>query len=96
MKTLYKYLQLFIELLKVNILTRFITSILLVAIFLKISEYHSGFLPVAIAFTIYPIWLSFWLLLFGLVLNPIRDLLPRSWFTKKIIPVLDKFVNKWT
>ncbi len=83
----------FIELLKVNKLTRLVTGIILASLCLKLSEYSDFWFYTAIVFAIYPIWLTFWMFIYAWIINPIRENRPNSKFAKKFIPKLDKFVD---
>lgn len=94
MNRILKGLKFFFELLKYNKLSRLGVSLLLFAIFLKLSEYNSRFMYLAIAFSIYPVWMAFWLLMYGWILNPIRENLPKSWFARKVIPFLDNIIDR--
>ena len=84
----------FIELLKVNKLTRLATGLILASVCLKLSEYAHFWIYLAIAFAIYPIWLTFWMFIYAWIINPIRENMPNSKFAKNIIPKIDKFVDK--
>ena len=94
MNKISKGLKSFFKLLKYNTLSRLGISLLLFVIFLKLSEYDSVYKYPAILFSIYPLWLAFWMLMYGWVINPIREGLPNSWFAKKVIPHIDKLVNR--
>ncbi len=84
----------FIELLKVNKLTRLITGLVLASVCLKLSEYNQFWIYLAIVFAIYPVWLIIWLFIYAWIINPIRENFPNSKFTKNIIPKIDKFVDR--
>lgn len=93
-KKAFEKFKLFIELLKVNTLTRFITSLVLTAVSYTLSQHFPIWIYPAILFGIYPVWLTFWMLLYAWILNPIRDRWPNSKFSK-ILLRLDKNVNRW-
>ena len=84
----------FIELLKVNKLAKLITGLVLASVCLKLSEYANFWIYLAIAFAIYPIWLTFWMFMYAWIINPIRENMPNSKFAKNIIPKIDKFVDR--
>jgi hypothetical protein len=86
-------LNFFFQLLKFNKLTRLVTGLVLWAVCLKLSETWSFFGYLSIIFVIYPVWLLFWMLMYGWILNPIGDGFPNSWFSKKVIPFIDKMVD---
>lgn len=83
-----------IELLKVNKLSRLVIGLVLASVCLKLSEYNDFWIYPAILFAIYPVWLIFWMLIYGWIINPIRENLPNSWVAKKVIPFLDNIVDK--
>ena len=92
-KRIVEGMEFFVQLLKTNKLTRLLTGFFLTIICMKLSETWSFFGYLAFVFAIYPIWLTFWLLIYAWVVNPIRDGLPNSWFAKKAIPFIDKMVD---
>ena len=92
-KKIVEGMKFFTQLLKTNKLTRLLTGFFLVVICMKLSETWSFFDYLAILFAIYPIWLTFWLLIYAWVINPIRDGFPNSKFSKKVIPFIDKMVD---
>jgi hypothetical protein len=92
-KKIVEGMKFFIQLLKTNKLTRLLTGFFLVVICMKLSETWSFFDYLTILFAIYPIWLTFWLLIYAWVINPIRDGFPNSKFSKKVIPFIDKMVD---
>lgn len=94
MKKIIDSLRFFFELLKVNKLTRLITGILISIIFLKLSEYNDFWFYPSLIFAIYPLWLTFWLIIYAWIINPIRENMPNSKFTKNIIPKIDKLVDR--
>jgi len=83
-----------IGLLKVNKLSRLVIGLVLASVCLKLSEYKDFWIYPAILFAIYPVWLTFWLLIYAWIINPIRENLPNSWMAKKVIPFLDNMVDK--
>ena len=93
MRKISEKVKLFIEILKVNKLIRLITGIILASICLKLSEYGDFWSYPAILFALYPIWLTFWMIIYAWIVNPIRENRPKSWFATKVIPKLDKFVD---
>lgn len=86
-------LNFFVQLLKTNKLTRLLTGFFLTIICMKLSETWSFFGYLAFVFAIYPIWLTFWLLIYAWIINPIRDRFPNSKFSKNVIPFIDKMVD---
>jgi hypothetical protein len=86
-------LNFFVQLLKTNKLTRLLTGFFLTIICMKLSETWSFFEYLAFVFAIYPIWLTFWLLIYAWIINPIRDRFPNSKFSKNVIPFIDKMVD---
>ena len=86
-------LNFFVQLLKTNKLTRLLTGFFLTIICMKLSETWSFFGYLAFVFAIYPIWLTFWLLIYAWIINPIRDGFPNSKFSKNVIPFIDKMVD---
>jgi len=94
MNKISKALKFFFNLLKYNMISRLGISLLLFAIFLKLSQYNSIYKYPAIFFSIYPIWLAFWMIMYAWIINPIREALPNSWFTKKVIPHIDNLIDR--
>ena len=86
-------LNFLVQLLKTNKLTRLLTGFFLTIICMKLSETWSFFGYLAFVFAIYPIWLTFWLLIYAWIINPIRDGFPNSKFSKNVIPFIDKMVD---
>ena len=86
-------LNFFVQLLKTNKLTRLLIGFSLTIICMKLSETWSLFGYLAFVFAIYPIWLTFWLLIYAWIINPIRDGFPNSKFSKNVIPFIDKMVD---
>ena len=86
-------IKFFIEVLKVNKLTRLILGLVLMSTCLVLTRVHPNWIYPAIVFAIYPIWLTFWMLIYAWMLNPIREGFPNSWFTKRVIPLIDKYVD---
>ena len=86
-------LNFFVQLLKTNKLTRLLIGFSLTIICMKLSETWSFFGYLAFVFAIYPIWLTFWLLIYAWIINPIRDGFPNSKFSKNVIPFIDKMVD---
>jgi hypothetical protein len=93
MRKISEKVKFFIELLKANKLIRLITGIVLASICLKLSEFSDFWFYPAILFALYPIWLTFWMVIYAWVVNPIRENKPKSWFATVLIPKLDKFVD---
>lgn len=87
-------LKLYWEILKVNKLIRLVSGVILAAVCLKLSEHLDAFWYLAIIFAIYPLWLTFWLMIYAWILNPIREAKPNSWFTKKVIAFLDNIIDR--
>ena len=94
MRKIIDGVKFFIELLKVNKLTRLVTGLVLASVCLKLSELAHFWIYLAIVFAIYPIWLTFWMFIYAWIINPIREKWPNSKFSKNIIPKLDNFIDK--
>jgi hypothetical protein len=93
MKKLIEAFKFFIELLKVNKLTRLVVGLLLAILFMKLSEFSDFWVYPAVIAAIYPLWLTFWLIIYAWIVNPIRENRPKGWFSTKVIPKLDKLVD---
>lgn len=86
-------LKMFIEVIKSNKLARIVTGIILATICLKLSDYGDFWFYPAVIFGVYPIWMILWFIIYAWIINPIRENRPKSWFSTKLIPKLDKFVD---
>ncbi len=93
MKKLTEGFKFLIEVLKVNKLSRLVLGLILAISFMKLSEYNDFWTYPAVIAAIYPLWLTFWLLIYAWIINPIRDNRPNGWFATKVIPKLDKMVD---